>query len=431
MTAAPRKRAESAGNDFDDRATAVAAAAIARTCSIPIYVDAEHGAIVELGDALALGDDRATVERSDRHGCAVWPIRPDGTERTLELSRRQRSRRTDRDGLRRGRRSGAQARAVHDLLPDVGRRQRRSRRARFEVDWARPRRVVDRRSSTRQRDACRRRQCGRSSLTTRRQHGTQLARAAHTGPDVSLPEVALRRRGRAAVLRRGQARRRRRRLLRGLGHDRARRDAAQQAGRRPPPVDLRDEQRGVRRRAEGAARARACGRATRSGRRSGSASTSPSRGSRPRSPADPGRRADQGRLQVHRRVPDGRRVRGERRVLHADLRGAAARGEPPRVRADRAAALAAGRLARAADRRHLDGLGRRRGLRRARRPRPGRAVPRGARRAPTSVEIAFIVTDEDRLFERSSRELPDHVEPVRLYEAYLRNFEIEAGRGAR
>ncbi len=42
---------------------------------------------------------------------------------------------------------------------------------------------------------------------------------------------------------------------------------------------------------------------------------------------------------------------------------------------------------------------------------------------------AFIVTDEDRLFESVARELPDHVEPVRLYEAYLRNFEIESGRG--
>jgi adenine-specific DNA-methyltransferase len=47
------------------------------------------------------------------------------------------------------------------------------------------------------------------------------------------------------------------------------------------------------------------------------------------------------------------------------------------------------------------------------------------------LDIAFIVTDEDRLFESVVRELPDHVEPVRLYEAYLRNFEIESGRGAR
>jgi len=43
---------------------------------------------------------------------------------------------------------------------------------------------------------------------------------------------------------------------------------------------------------------------------------------------------------------------------------------------------------------------------------------------------AFIVTDEDRLFESVARELPEHVEPVRLYEAYLRNVEIESGRGA-
>ena len=46
------------------------------------------------------------------------------------------------------------------------------------------------------------------------------------------------------------------------------------------------------------------------------------------------------------------------------------------------------------------------------------------------IEVAFIVTDEDRLFESVARELPEHVEPVRLYESYLRNFEIESGRGA-
>jgi len=43
----------------------------------------------------------------------------------------------------------------------------------------------------------------------------------------------------------------------------------------------------------------------------------------------------------------------------------------------------------------------------------------------------FIVTDEDRLFEAIVRQLPEHVEPVRLYSSYLRNFEIEAGRAAR
>jgi adenine-specific DNA-methyltransferase len=51
--------------------------------------------------------------------------------------------------------------------------------------------------------------------------------------------------------------------------------------------------------------------------------------------------------------------------------------------------------------------------------------------ANENVGMAFIVTDEDRLFEALVAELPDHVEPVRLYEAYLRNFEIEAGRSAR
>jgi len=51
--------------------------------------------------------------------------------------------------------------------------------------------------------------------------------------------------------------------------------------------------------------------------------------------------------------------------------------------------------------------------------------------ANDEVAMAFIVTDEDRLFEALVAELPDRVEPVRLYEAYLRNFEIEAGRGTR
>ena len=50
--------------------------------------------------------------------------------------------------------------------------------------------------------------------------------------------------------------------------------------------------------------------------------------------------------------------------------------------------------------------------------------------AASDIAIAYIVTDEDRLFESVAQEIPDHVEPVRLYEAYLRNFEIESGRGA-
>jgi adenine-specific DNA-methyltransferase len=46
------------------------------------------------------------------------------------------------------------------------------------------------------------------------------------------------------------------------------------------------------------------------------------------------------------------------------------------------------------------------------------------------VAVAYIVTDEDRLFESVAQGLPERVEPVRLYEAYLRNFEIESGRGS-
>jgi adenine-specific DNA-methyltransferase len=45
--------------------------------------------------------------------------------------------------------------------------------------------------------------------------------------------------------------------------------------------------------------------------------------------------------------------------------------------------------------------------------------------------LAFIVTDEDRLFEAIVRDLPQTVEPVRMYESYLRNFEIDAMRSSR
>jgi adenine-specific DNA-methyltransferase len=50
--------------------------------------------------------------------------------------------------------------------------------------------------------------------------------------------------------------------------------------------------------------------------------------------------------------------------------------------------------------------------------------------ANENVAIAYVVTDEDRLFQSVAQELPDRVEPVRLYQAYLRNFEIESGRGS-
>ncbi len=51
--------------------------------------------------------------------------------------------------------------------------------------------------------------------------------------------------------------------------------------------------------------------------------------------------------------------------------------------------------------------------------------------AGDAVTTVFVVTDEDRLFQTVVRALPPHVETIRLYEAYLRNFEIEAGRSAR
>jgi adenine-specific DNA-methyltransferase len=45
--------------------------------------------------------------------------------------------------------------------------------------------------------------------------------------------------------------------------------------------------------------------------------------------------------------------------------------------------------------------------------------------AASDVRIAFVITDEDRLFESVVRDLPEHVEPVRMYDTYLRNFELE------
>jgi adenine-specific DNA-methyltransferase len=50
--------------------------------------------------------------------------------------------------------------------------------------------------------------------------------------------------------------------------------------------------------------------------------------------------------------------------------------------------------------------------------------------ADEKIAIAYVVTDEDRLFGSVAQELPSHVEAIRLYEAYLRNFEIESGRGS-
>ncbi|MGX9349305.1 site-specific DNA-methyltransferase [Microbacterium sp. KNMS] len=51
--------------------------------------------------------------------------------------------------------------------------------------------------------------------------------------------------------------------------------------------------------------------------------------------------------------------------------------------------------------------------------------------ANPGARLAFIVTDEDRFFEAIAHALPEGVETVRLYDSYLRNFEIDAMRGVR
>jgi adenine-specific DNA-methyltransferase len=48
-------------------------------------------------------------------------------------------------------------------------------------------------------------------------------------------------------------------------------------------------------------------------------------------------------------------------------------------------------------------------------------------RQTKDLRIAFIVTDDDRRFQAIARRLPDHVEPVRLYESYLTNFAFANG----
>ncbi|OBB47107.1 site-specific DNA-methyltransferase [Mycolicibacterium fortuitum] len=47
-----------------------------------------------------------------------------------------------------------------------------------------------------------------------------------------------------------------------------------------------------------------------------------------------------------------------------------------------------------------------------------------------SVTMVYIVTDDDLAFQMVCRELPKDVQPVQLYESYLRNFEINSGRFA-
>lgn len=50
--------------------------------------------------------------------------------------------------------------------------------------------------------------------------------------------------------------------------------------------------------------------------------------------------------------------------------------------------------------------------------------------AAESVTHAFIVTDDERSYQAIADALPDRVECVRLYEAYLKNFEIQTARSA-
>ena len=44
------------------------------------------------------------------------------------------------------------------------------------------------------------------------------------------------------------------------------------------------------------------------------------------------------------------------------------------------------------------------------------------------LEVAFIVTDDEKQFQRIAALLPGRVETVRLYESYLRTFEINTGK---
>ncbi|SKC61849.1 DNA methylase [Burkholderia sp. CF099] len=47
--------------------------------------------------------------------------------------------------------------------------------------------------------------------------------------------------------------------------------------------------------------------------------------------------------------------------------------------------------------------------------------------AARDINIAYIVTDDDRRYQAIARRLPDGVEPVRLYESYLTNFSFSHG----
>ena len=42
----------------------------------------------------------------------------------------------------------------------------------------------------------------------------------------------------------------------------------------------------------------------------------------------------------------------------------------------------------------------------------------------SDIKIAYIVSDDDRRFQSIAKRLPKAVEPVRLYESYLKNFQF-------
>ncbi len=48
-------------------------------------------------------------------------------------------------------------------------------------------------------------------------------------------------------------------------------------------------------------------------------------------------------------------------------------------------------------------------------------------KAASGINVAYIVTDDDRRYQAIARRLPDGVEPVRLYESYLTNFSFTHG----
>ena len=110
---------------------------------------------------------------------------------------------------------------------------------------------------------------------------------------------SLRGRGRAPILRRGQAGRAHPRLLLWLRHHCPRCDAAEPPGWRSPPVHLGDQQRGRCRRTGSAAQAGPAPRRCRMGEVGHLRLHHQATGRGGDHRQDPGRRADRGRLQVH------------------------------------------------------------------------------------------------------------------------------------